>query len=171
MYAFQTKYQPPSPWVNMIWVAREYCDLIENVSAELGDTWLNPLARLLPRMHASIVALGGPPKDILHLEVLDLEERFELFSRLRVLLGDRDSYWLEYDNADTAQGMSGSLADDLTDIYFELHHGLDAIESAAAEEREIIADWLLGYHMHWGQHLLDAERHIYDLQSRRLLAI
>ena len=171
MYSSQTIFDPPTAQSNMVWVAREYCELIDSVTLELGDTWLNPLSRLLPRLHAAVVALGRPPKSPAHLELPNLEDQFELFSRLRVLLGERDSYWLEFDVEDGRQEMSGSLADDLTDIYFELHHGLDQMDGSNENDAVTIGDWLLGYHLHWGQHLLDAERHIYDLQTRHQIAI
>jgi len=68
--------------------------------------------------------------------------------------------------AQDGQSMSGSLADDLTDIYCELKHGLKLMR---VEPGKALDDWRSGYHLHWGQHLLDAERHLYELKSQNQL--
>lgn len=147
-------------------IAKDYCELIE--SAESHDIgWLRRLSSLLPQLHAAVTALGAPPRNANYFNP-DLDARFELFARLRGLLGHRDAYWMEFDVAPDEQGMSGSLADDLTDIYCELKHGLHLIEEECAPERAF-DDWCCGYQAHWGQHLLDAERHLYELTNRKQL--
>ena len=93
----------------------------------------------------------------------DLDARFEIFAQLRSLLGSKDGYWMEFDVAQDGQFMTGSLADDLTDIYCELKHGLGVVDE---EPRRAFDGWRSGYRVHWGQHLVDAERHLYELRSR-----
>jgi hypothetical protein len=61
--------------------------------------------------------------------------------------------------------MSGSLADDLTDIYFDLKPGLELLPAAHPEP--VLRFWLESFELHWGQHLVDAERHLYALKLRR----
>jgi hypothetical protein len=62
--------------------------------------------------------------------------------------------------------MTGSLADDLTDIYCELKHGLRAFDSNTGPALET---WVLGYEWHWAQHLADASRHLANLDAARRL--
>ncbi len=153
---------------NVLDSAREYCRLIEETD-EYSTRWLARLLELLPRLHAQIsrLSLAGIELD-LSCEP-DLDARFELFSRLHALLGERDGYWLEFDGMPGSQAMTGSLADDLTDIYSELKDILRLIE---VEVDPVIALQGLsqGYRIHWGQHLVDAERHLYSLQARNQLA-
>ena len=148
----------------MLEVAREYCTLIE--SAESADErWLRELAELLPRLHAAVAALGSTSPSNGEPMRVDLDARFDLFSRLRRLLGDRDGYWLEFDTVQEEQQMSGSLADDLTDIYCELKFGLTRLETEDDPEATL-RGWRHGFRVHWGQHLVDAERHLYTLSTR-----
>lgn len=154
---------------HMAEVARSYCQLVEAVS-DANGSWLDHVARLLPRIHASVAALGEHSAFMEHTLDADLDARFELFSHLRELLGHRDGYWMEFDRRDDRQCMSGSLADDLTDIYCELKHGLRVLESHEDGAEKARETWLRGYSAHWGQHLLDAERHLYSLQVRGALA-
>ena len=148
-------------------VAEEYCRLIEGLEHD-ADEWLGRLVGLLPRLHAAIAALDGAPVLDPHYLEPNLDARFELYTRLRGLLGDRDSYWMEYDAGDE-QCRSGSLADDLTDIYCELKYGLTLLDLQPDDPRSAFEGWRTGYRVHWGQHLLDAERHLYALQTSNRL--
>lgn len=143
-------------------VAKDYCELIEG-SSSTDDGWIADVAALLPRLHAAVSSLGGEDDSEEHVMVVDLDARFELFTHLRGLLGTRDGYWMEFDVAEDGQSMSGSLADDLTDIYCELKHGLSVLDG---QPHSALEQWRRGFHVHWGQHLLDAERHLYELRAR-----
>jgi hypothetical protein len=143
-------------------LATSYCRLIE--SSDAGSThWLAGVAELLPRLHAAVLSLEpevGVDEEPL---AADLDARFELYTHLRVLLGDRDGYWLEFDRIGEHCTMTGSLADDLTDIYCELKHGLRVQELHPHLANRV---WYRGFADHWGQHLIDAERHLSLLEAQ-----
>ena len=150
----------------MVAVAEDFCALIDS-KLQISDDSLDQLFTLMPRLHAAVTALNAydageiPPNEV------DLDERFEVYSRLRRMLGERDSYWLEFDAAPEAIHMSGSLADDLTDIYFDLRYGLELLDEVWPQRAA--QAWQSTYRMHWGQHLVDAERHLYALKVRNQL--
>ena len=149
-------------------VAEEYCKLIEGLEHAPAE-WLERLNGLLPRLHAAIASLDGAAGLDPHYLEPNLDARFELYTRLRDLLGDRDSYWMEFDGAGEEHCKSGSLADDLTDIYCELRYGLTLLDAQPEAPDDAFEGWRTGYRVHWGQHLVDAERHLYSLQSRNKL--
>lgn len=149
-------------------LAKRYCALIEAASRGQGQ-WLAGVAQLLPRLHAAVASVEAGHDPVSDSDPVDLDARFELFTRLRVLLGDRDSYWLEFDcAAEGAHEMTGSLADDLTDIYCELKQGLRLY---ASDPHRALVMWASGYVHHWGQHLIDAERHLAALGAQSRLAL
>jgi len=150
-------------------LAGKYCALVE-AADDTGLAWLQKVAALLPRLHAAVAALGDSDRDVEHSLVADLDARFELYTHLRFLLGERDAYWMEFDADYDKQCMSGSLADDLTDLYCELKHGLRLLETEPQANDGALEFWRCGYKTHWGQHLLDAERHLYALVARGELA-
>jgi hypothetical protein len=146
-------------------LARDYCELVESLR-EGNTQWLREIADLLPRLHEAVNALNLPsPSNIFH-TAANLDARFELFTFLRSHLGERDGYWMEFDILGDGHSMSGSLADDLTDIYYELKTGLMLLDG---EPQLAVEGWHDGFHHHWGQHLLDAERHLYNLSTRNRL--
>ena len=155
---------------DMLIVAREYCAVIESIS-EGNPDWLDQVSRLLPQLHASIAALSDKRgKNGEYLEP-NLDSRFELFSKLRRLLGEKDAYWMEFDTTMDDAHKSGSLADDLTDIYCELKYGLACLDEEVVDPDHILSQWRSGYRLHWGRHLVDAERHLYELSTKNQLAI
>ena len=150
----------------MAGAAEAYCGLIENHEYTQGR-WLVDLCRILPRLHSAVMALSAQHYDELLGPEVDLDDRFELYSRLRKALGEHDGYWLEFDESPDRMHMSGSLADDLTDIFFDLQYGLDLLEEAWPQRAAQV--WQSTYRRHWGQHLVDAERHLYALKIQNLL--
>lgn len=148
--------------------AQEYCHLIEQIDGSDGE-WLRRLAALLPRLHAAVTELGPGALGGQRRIDVNLDARFELYTHLRGILGDRDGYWMEFDPLTDEQCKSGSLADDLTDIYCELKYGLTLLDTQPDDPNEAYEGWRTGYRVHWGQHLVDAERHLYSLQSRNKL--
>ena len=143
-------------------LASSYCRLIE--ASGMGATpWLGEVADLLPRLHAAVLSLEGAEGEDEEPLAPDLDARFELYTHLRGLLGERDGYWLEFDRMGEHRAMTGSLADDLTDIYCELKHGLRVEDLHPQLARRC---WYLGFANHWGQHLIDAERHMAALEAQ-----
>lgn len=148
----------------LLMLARQYCELIESLQEGQRQA-LSELNAVLPRLHAAMTRVVAAGEDHAGDIVVDLDQRFELFSHLRQLLGDLDPYWMEYDVTPDRQEMSGSLADDLTDIYCELKTGLQRLEGQQ-DARPTLGHWRSGFCKHWGQHVVDAERHLYALSSR-----
>lgn len=142
-------------------VAKDYCELIDR----FDGAGVEHVTRLLPRLHAAIVRLDAPPVKYNYYPLPDYDVRFDLFSRLHKSLGTQDPYWLEYDTDHAGFQMTGSLADDLTDIYFDLKYGLALWDKQQPDKASGL--WQSSFHLHWGQHLVDAERHLYSLAARR----
>lgn len=150
----------------IIQTAQAFCDLIEDLD-EVSPAWLEQMNRLLPQLHVAVTGLcDRTGREGRFCSPPDLDDRFELFTRLRTLLGDKDPYWMEFDMAADGQVMSGSLADDLTDIFCELKRGLEMLEKWPEEHNRALDTWSCGYRVHWGQHLMDAQRHLYSLGTR-----
>ncbi len=164
---------------DMAGLARDFCALIESVGTRREPGWLMDVFGLLPRLHVAVVSLTDPgsrgpeapdpdnwPADE-HDHLPLLEDRFEFYSRLRAELGEHDAYWLEFDPVgDAHDDMSGSLADDLADIYYDVKQGLELYAKAADDA---VHFWKRSYRLHWGQHLVDAERHLFSLKARNRL--
>ncbi len=148
----------------MINAAKEYCLLIEYLHNYSDEQWLADAARILPRIQASMAHLDQPNIEYSFFCVPDLEERFELYCRLKDRLGEHDAYWLEYDSYAVLEEMTGSLASDFSDIYFELKRGVNLLNSGNGDEADVLRLWQTGFILHWGQHLVNAQKHLLSLR-------
>lgn len=135
--------------------------MIDHTDDYLCRKWLGEISTVLSRIHAAIGALKRGRQSKSFQDSADIEARFDLFCRLKRWLGERDVYPLD---AGSGSAVVGSLADDFTDLYFELKRGLTLLHDDIKREKEALEIWREGYWWHWGQHLLDAERHLYNLR-------
>lgn len=143
----------------MVEAAREFCAHVDAFDENQVDAWLHTMAAMLPRLHEAARELGGSQSVGVHERNLEDDGRFELFTRLYEALGERDGYNYEFD-AREGQRLSGSLADDITDIYFDLKRGLELLEQYPGEPSIAASDWQQSFEFHWRHHLVDAERQL-----------
>lgn len=142
--------------------AKRFCFLVENTQNEKPEAWLAEVSLILPRIHAVMAMIDDPRKNECLFALSDMDERFDLFCRLKVWFGERDAYELGDELAENE--MYGSLAGDIADLYFEIKRGLDLIQHGHENMPAALSLWRDGFFLHWGKHLIDAERHLYDLR-------
>lgn len=146
--------------------AGSFCELVDNhkVCGLDSKGWLKQIGEMLLRLDADIRPLNGRSVEAEYSMLQDLEERFVLFQRLKSFLGSLDEYWSESD-LEAGDGLkTGSLADDITDVYFDLKRGLLLYLSGKNLKHQAIELWLYSYHVHWQQHLRDAKKQLFDFR-------
>jgi hypothetical protein len=143
--------------------AKEFCAEIERIDQSENGQWLARVAKTLPILRTAMIELGALGFPYGYRTLNNLDERFDLFCRLKRFLGAHDEYWSTSD-LKTVDGLkSGSLADDLTDIYFELARGLKLYLSGPEREKAAVKLWMTSYKIHWQQHLDNALRQLQAL--------
>jgi hypothetical protein len=146
----------------MVNTAQEYCRLIENLeSSPPGETWIQQMGQLLPKLHAAIVLLDTPQQYSYshHLECDDV--RCELFMRLNEFFLSDQNIWPDFDKYDLKLHMCESLAYDFTDMYFDLKRGLDLLDLYPNQPSQAASNWRSSFLYHWGRQLVDAEGWLY----------
>ena len=154
-----------APELEFVAAANDYCLLVEQIDGYPRSHWLDVMAPTLLRLEASITRIRverGYP--VPSLSLADLDDRFELFTHLKHILGDRDGYWSEGDLLVSDGHMTGSLAEDFAEIYAELVRGMMIYEPHGSYRSLAMRLWVDGYRRHWGQHLQDARKQLVDLR-------
>ncbi len=141
--------------------------MMDHLEAYQRGIWLLEMDQLLPQIEDGMSTLRLDVEYSFFV-LPDLEYRFRMFCRLKVFLGDLDGYALAGDGADP-DDYSGSLADDFTDIYFELSRGLDLFDADPSDPIPALTLWHTGHMLHWQQHVCDARRRLEELRSLRIL--
>jgi Domain of unknown function (DUF5063) len=84
----------------------------------------------------------------------------ELRRSLEKKIGTLGMYWTIFDLTEKQEPVQGSLAGDISEIYFDLKEGLNLEENGVAQS-DVLFDWRLAFRSHWGRHLLAALTAIY----------
>ena len=79
----------------------------------------------------------------------------ELHRTLREKTGPLDTYWTIFDFTEKQEPVQGSLAGDISEIYFDLKQSLHQDEIGVTKS-DVLFDWRLHFRSHWGRDLLGA---------------
>ena len=145
--------------------AETFCDLVDH-HATYADraAWLRQIGETLKQLDDDIKPLNGRTAEAEYSMLQNLEERFVLFGRLKTYLGALDEYWSEAD-LEAGDGLkTGSLADDIADLYFDLKRGLTIYCMSDSTGDNAIDLWLYSYKIHWQQHLRDATKQLFEFR-------
>ena len=146
--------------------AGEYCRIVENATEVAPLEFLKQLQLIMPLLH--LAALRLPRVDVdewegdPHTPCRSDNDWGALYERLKKILGRYDLYWTVFDASNhNEEAIYGSLADDLTDIYFDLAGPLRATNCGIPVA---CALWELrfSFYGHWGAHLVSATKAIHD---------
>jgi hypothetical protein len=162
-------------------LAEEYCLTIERREQIADAGFLPAIHSLLPRLYSAALAL--PDTDILFPDTDDIDgdadyeppdrnpdrashdEWREIYRSLEQLIGSRNYYREVFDPYEpvTEKEVTGSIADDLTDIYRDLRTGLAAWKRG--DSRAALWEWRFPFETHWGEHATSALRAIHVICS------
>jgi hypothetical protein len=143
---------------------RAFCLMVDYLESYLPIKWLREMHHLLPQIEAGMERLELKPESRFFV-LPDLAWRFAMFCRLKAFLGEWDAYALMGDCSDDPSDVTGSLADDFTDLYFELSRGLKLYD-AEQDLASALTLWYTGYVLHWNTHLRDARQQLEELARR-----
>jgi hypothetical protein len=154
---------------------KDFCLIIDNVQYYQNKEWLSDMSRILSRIQMAMAHLDAPHQTMEYAALNEMDNRFELYCTLKEKLGDLDGYWMDYDLRTELDDQSGSLAGDFSDLYFEFKRSLalsrdSSVSDSLTGDRIAINDqsilhWTTGYLLNWGQHLMDAQKHLYTLKA------
>ena len=148
-----------SNYTKLIEAIRAFCLTVDHWERYQCLEWLGKIEQLLSLIDKEMAQLELDA-DCSFFVLPDLEYRFQMFCRLKAFLGEVDGYPLAGDDVDDPEDYTGSLADDITELYFELRRGLKLYEAEAPNCLPALTLWYSGYLLHWQDHLLDAQNRI-----------
>jgi hypothetical protein len=118
---------------------------LASVSHSMAELYGSALS--LPRVEPETRSEDGTP--------LETDKLIELERSLREKIGLLDIYWTVFDSTAKQEPVQGSLAGDISEIYFDLKQSLH-LEKIGIPQSDLLFDWHLDFRSHWGRHLLGA---------------
>lgn len=143
---------PPGNSHRFAQVAREFCRLVETLPRQDPQEWLGQIAAVLHPLEEAAKDLVTEVEAGAYPMLADLEKRHRMFLQLKSFLTPIDDYWSEFDLEAGDGLMTGSIADDVTEIYFALKRGLDLWP---LDEEHALQEWASSYEYHWRRHLVN----------------
>ena len=142
--------------------ARRYCDWA--ITGHDEDWNAATALRRLVSLYASALDLpasGGTPSETTPLVDID-QERARVAAASAAL--PLQYYGQQSDPSllpATNEAVLGDLADDVSDVFADVRHGLWLFDQG--REREALGEWVWSFQKHWGEHAVSAIRalHIY----------
>ena len=129
--------------------ARQYCEFVQRLPS------LPPPERLAAT-RLQLLELYRAGVDLPAVEPGDAEPAESRAARPRIDFGERDAYWEVYDPYEHGEPVCGLLSDDVLDIYGDVGDGLALWD--AGDRDDAIWHWRFHFHIHWGDHAVDALR-------------
>ena len=146
---------------NFAVMARRFCSWAEDSIGSDSFSEMQFARSILAELHLGI--LNVPPQELTdedHAspEVGNWHEVLKRFSKLPV-----DGYWDVFDPLKEDEPVFNSLADDLADIYRDLKAELYFFDKN--EIANAVWEWRFNFIIHWGAHLVGAQRAIHAYVS------
>jgi hypothetical protein len=146
-------------------IGRRYCNWAEE---ELGDPHeaMRRAQLLLAELHLAAIQLPelklGDDVKPTHISHEDWSVIFKRFALLPVT-----SYIDVFNPLKDKDPIESSLSDDLADIWRDVKTGLNLFD--ADHPIDAAWEWRLNFQVHWGQHLVGAQRAIHEYLSDDML--
>ncbi|AAU93079.1 hypothetical protein MCA0630 [Methylococcus capsulatus str. Bath] len=134
-------------------IAEKFCRLVEGFARYEPQDWLALIARELGPLETAVRELAGRAGIGDYSMLADIEQRHRMYVELKTFLDGMDDYWTEADLEAGDGVMTGSLSDNVTEIYFALKRGLAHWNKGPAEAGAAVGEWLSGFEVNWGYHL------------------
>lgn len=157
-----TKIGKPEPAVERFAeVARRYCEWAEGEFGQ-GQHEMQRARLLLAELHLAALRLpyleSADDAEAVHLPHEEWSHFFGKFGDLPL-----NGYWDVFNPLEEAGPIFNSLADDLADIYRDVKAGLALFDEGHFSGANW--EWRFNFQIHWGQHLVGAQRAVHEYLS------
>jgi len=127
------------------------------------EAFLACLSHCLAELYSSALDLPAVEPDTAGTDEMPFatEKWAELCNSLRAKIGPLDIYWGIFDSTEGSSPAQGTLAGDISEIYFDLKHDLQ-LEEIGIPQADFLWELHSSFRSHWGRHLLGALVAIHD---------
>jgi hypothetical protein len=147
--------------------AQAFVRVVDSADEYSRDEFVRELERALVDLYAAGLTLEDlqPDDDSKPRDGLTNDDAAALQRRLGHKFAEYDFYNVVFDPYDRSSSpVTGSLADDVTDVYRDLQEGFAELHAGRANNA--LWQWKFGFDYHWGKHAAEAIYTLYNLRSR-----
>jgi hypothetical protein len=143
--------------------AENFMQTVDSVAAMEREPFMARLSHCLAELYSSALDLPAVEPDTTSIDEtpFDKEKWAEQFNALKGKIGSLDTYWKIFDSTENEPPVQGTLAGDISEIYFDLMHNLHIGEKGISHA-DFLWELRFSFRSHWGKHLLGALAAIHD---------
>jgi hypothetical protein len=144
--------------------ATHFIETVDSLSNLERDTFLASVSHSLAELYSSALFLPvvEPETAAADEAPFATAQWAGLFESIKEKIGPLDAYWTVFDSTEKETPVQGSLAGDISEIYYDLRENFQLEEKGGP-----LADWLWdlreSFREHWGRHAIEALKAIYNL--------
>ena len=150
--------------------ARQYCALLESEDPRPQPELIRQVLPLLLSLYSAALELPDvePEPDAKTEHEMDSEDRKKFYKNVVKKVGGELPYQEVFEpfDPDDWEVVSGSLADDLSDIYFDIKRGLLTLGDLPEVSLATVWRWRFNFEIHWGRHAASAIHAIHSFLFR-----
>ena len=143
--------------------AANFTQTVDSVAAMERDAFLGRVSHCLAELYSSALDLPATEPDTTSIDETPFaaEKWAELCNSLRSKIGPLDAYWGIFDTTENESPVQGTLAGDISEIYFDLKDDL-RLQEKGIPQADFLWQLRFSFRSHWGKHLLGALVAIHD---------
>jgi hypothetical protein len=144
-----------------------FIKVVDSCDELANDQFLTSIQGCLLELYSSVLRLPiaePTDNDNPFVAPYSTADRAAVYERLKEKLGKSGIYWEIFDSTNFSEPINGSLADDISDIYFDLKESIYLADRNAHPE-DTLWEMRFSFSSHWGRHLTSALKAIYDLHA------
>jgi uncharacterized protein DUF5063 len=144
--------------------ATTFIEAVDSPSNLERSLFLAAIGRCLAELYTSALYLPSVSPDTLEIDQTPFpkEEWSKLFQSLKQRIEPLDSYWEILDSTEKGEPVQGSLAGDISEVYYDLKNDL-RLEQKGISRADLLWELRESFRGHWGRHALEALKAIRDL--------
>jgi hypothetical protein len=144
--------------------ATTFIEAVDSASNLERGLFLAAIGRCLAELYTSALYLPSVSPDTSETDETPFrrEEWSQLFQSLKEKIGPLDNYWEIFDSTEKSEPVQGSLAGDISEVYYDLKNDL-RLEQRAIDRADLLWQIRESFTGHWGRHALEALKAIRDL--------
>jgi hypothetical protein len=149
--------------------ASRFVETVDSAANHQLEAFLSIIGNRLAELYCIALQLPSVEPDTSDVDrtSFSTEEWAILYESLRRKIGPFDVYWAIFDPTEESNAVQGSLAQDISEIYYDLKFDLSLADRVPQN------DWLwelrFSFRTHWGTHLMRAMAAIHELKANETI--
>ncbi len=144
--------------------ATNFLETVDSSPKLERDAFLASVSCCLAELYASALHLPAvePESVTVNEAPFDAAQWADLCQSLREKIGPLDAYWVVFDSTEEEAPVQGSLAGDISEIYYDLKQDVQ-LEEGQISRADLLWELRESFREHWGRHAIEALKAIHAL--------